>query len=67
MSETHHAADNTAETPCPPYDSTYVRTIVRIRNTYIHTYLLEANALDFGEYGFWQNNAYCNTLSRGWW
>jgi len=67
MSDTHHGPESTAKTRWGAPNSTYVRTTIRIRNTYIHTYLLEANALDFGSIDFRQINAYCNTLSRGWW
>ena len=67
MSETHHDAATANETGWGGVDSTYVHTTIRIRNTYIHTYLSEPNARVFGSFDFGQNNAYCNTLSRGWW
>jgi len=66
MSDANNAVDNSPISRWGGDDSTYVRTIVCINNTYVRTSLLKANALDFGGFGFGQTNAYSITLSRGW-
>ena len=67
MTDTNTTAENTAQTGWGGLDSTYVRTIVCINNTYVRTDLLESNTLDFGRFVFGKINAYSITLSRGWW
>jgi len=67
MSDANNGGDNDSKSRWGCLDSTYVRTIVCINNTYIHTDSSEANTLGFGSLGFGQINAYSITLSRGWW
>ena len=50
-------------------NSTYVRTTIRIRNTYIHTYLSEAKPLDFGVCDFAESmhtRSHRSYVYKGW-
>ena len=51
-------------------NSTYVRTTIRIRDTYIHTYGSDNNAGDFGTCVFAKSmhaNSAGMRLIKGWW
>ena len=65
MSDTHISRSQHHGSGCPPLHSTYVRTIVCINNTYIHTYLSKPKPPEFAELAIREINAYCNHLSRG--
>ena len=62
MSDTHTTR---CEREGAPPHSTYVRTIVCINNTYIHTYSSEPKPSKFAGLAIREINAYCDHLSRG--
>ena len=62
MSHTHTADDTAAENSVGAPNSTYVRTTIRIRNTYVRTYRSDAHAADFGGCVFAKS---MHTLSAG--